>query len=114
MAKTIIENLLSTIGLPFAYRQFKPYKDTPVPDPPYIIYLFNHEEGYGADLRNFIKKIEVKIELYTNSKDEVNEDKIEEILTSYEYDKEETYIDEEELYMVVYDFEIYIKNGGKK
>lgn len=49
-----IEKLLKPVGLPVAYRMFKPYKDKPVPNPPYIVYLIDNENAHGADGKNFI------------------------------------------------------------
>lgn len=104
-----VEEMLSLVGVPVAYRQFKPYKNKPVPSPPYLIYLFPYERGYGADNCNLIIHKRVTVELYTNAKTTPLEKRVETALSAYEYEKAENYIDSENMYMVTYDFEIYEK-----
>ena len=104
-----IEEMLSTVGIPLAYLQFKPYKNKPVPSPPYLIYLISSERGYGPDDRNLITQKRVAVELYSNVKDTQLEKKVESALSAYEYEKSEDYIESENMYMVTYDFNIYEK-----
>ena len=104
-----IEDLLAPIALPVAYRAFKPKKDKPVPDPPYLIYLIPDEDGRGADGKNLVSKKYVTVELYVTAKNVELEAKVEEALSAYEYSKHEEYIEAEAMWQISYDFEIYKK-----
>lgn len=104
-----IKNMLLPIGLPLAYRKFIPYKNSPVPNPPYIVYYIGNESGHGADNLNLYTIINVTIELYTDFKDVENESKIENAIKAYEYEKYEDEIESEMLFMVSYEFKIYEK-----
>ena len=67
---------------------------------------------FFADNRNYAKIVELDIELYTNEKDFASEERIEAALETagLTYGKEETTIDSERLYEVIYTCEVYI-NG---
>ena len=51
----------------------------------------------------------VKLELYTDRKDPKSEQIIEAFLDFAQFEKSEDYISDEELYMVVYEFDIFEK-----
>jgi len=104
-----IENLLSATGLQFAYREFKPYKNKPVPKPPYIVYLIDNESGRGADGKNLLMRKRVTIELYSNTKSISHEAAVEAAISTFEFEKYEEYISEEKMYCVSYEFDIYEK-----
>ena len=104
-----IEELLAPVKLPLAYRQFIPYENNPVPNPPYLIYLVDNETGRGADGKNLVLRKGVTIELYTDEKNVELEEKVENAISEYEYEKNEVYISSEEMYMIYYNFEIFEK-----
>lgn len=108
-----MEEMLSGVGLPLAYRQFKPYKNKPVPKPPYLIYLISTESGHGADYINLISRKRVTVELYTTTKSVLLEEKVENAISAFEYEKYEDYIEAEEMYLVSYEFDIYEKTRRK-
>ena len=98
-----MDNLLSmleTTGLPVAYHHF----NSP-PKPPYIVYLFNDSNNFGADNKVYIKANNYQIELYSAIKDLASEKLIEDLFDENEiyYDKTETFIDKEKLYQVLYE-----------
>lgn len=98
---------LRTLGLPAAYSHFnKP------PSVPFVVYTIPDSVRYGADHRNMLKKSTVRIELYTDHKDIKLENKVAALFSEYEIDSYETYIDEQQLYQNVFEFEIIIKTGG--
>lgn len=109
MRNEYIENLLASVGVPIAYRKFKPYKNKPVPPPPYIIYIIERESGRGADNKNLLVKKSVFMELYSKEKNTVLEKKIETSISAFEWDKYEDTIESENLYVVSYEFDIYEK-----
>ena len=104
-----IENILKATGLPLAYREFKPYKNKPVPAPPYLVYLIENEQAHGADGKNLYKGLSVTVELYTDKKTPSLETAVEAALSEYEFNKYEDYIKEEKMYFISYEFDIYEK-----
>lgn len=101
-----MEELLTIIketGIPFAYDHFAEGES---PDPPFICYLLPGSDNFAADGRVYFKINEVRIELYTDSKDLSVEQKLEDVLDAHEvfYNKSETWIDSEKLYEVLYQF----------
>lgn len=101
-----MEELLTIIketGIPIAYDHFAEGES---PDPPFICYLLPGSDNFAADGRVYFKINEVRIELYTDSKDLSVEQKLEDVLDAHEvfYNKSETWIDSEKLYEVLYQF----------
>jgi len=99
-----MEELLAIIkeaGIPFAYDHFAEGES---PDPPFICYLLPGSDNFAADGRVYYKINEVRIELYTDSKDLAVEQKLEDVLDAHEvfYNKSETWIDSEKLYEILY------------
>ena len=94
----------------------KTYKETRFLKPPQTTYaVYNDSVAVrGGDYVNCIKEHDVTIELYEHTPDKDAEVKIEEQLDllGLEYEKQERYfIQEEQLYQVIYDFS-YIEKGG--
>lgn len=105
-----MEELLTIIketGIPFAYDHFAEGES---PEPPFICYLLPGSDNFAADGRVYFKINEVRIELYTDSKDLSVEQKLEDVLDAHEvfYNKSETWIDSEKLYEVLYQFEMEV------
>lgn len=101
-----MEELLKIIketGIPFAYDHFAEGES---PDPPFICYLLPGSDNFAADGRVYFKMNEVRIELYTDTKDLSVEQQLEDVLDAHEvfYNKSETWIDSEKLYEVLYQF----------
>lgn len=105
-----MEELLKIIketGILFAYDHFAEGES---PDPPFICYLLPSSDNFAADGRVYFKINEVRIELYTDTKDLLVEQKLEDVLDAHEvfYSKSETWIDSEKLYEVLYQFEMEV------
>lgn len=96
--------ILGEIKLPFAYDHFAEGES---PAPPFICYLLPGSDNFPADGRVYFKISEVRIELYTDSKDPACESAVEAVLDAHGifYDKTEVWISSEKLYEVVYSFE---------
>lgn len=78
---------------------------------PYIIYFKEKCEIYGSDFCNHIEKSSYIFEFYSNIKDFKNENIIKNIFSDYgiAYESMETYIKEEDMYMVAYYIDIIEK-----
>lgn len=96
-------NIIKETGIPFAYDHFAEGES---PEPPFICYLLPGSDNFAADGRVYFKINEVRIELYTDSKDLSVEQKLEDVLDAHGvfYNKSETWIDSEKLYEVLYQF----------
>lgn len=99
--------VLEKIGLPFAYDHFAEGES---PNPPFICYLIPNSDNFSADGRVYYKINEIHIELYTDCKDLSAEQKVEAVLDEHGifYEKTEVWIESENLYEVLYTFEMEV------
>lgn len=103
-----IENLvemLQELKIPFSYDHFVEGES---PEPPFICYLLPGSNNFAADGKVYFKINQVRIELYTDSKDLSVERKVETVLdeAGIFYNKSEVWIQSEKLYEVLYSFEV--------
>ena len=103
-----MERLVSIIkgmDIPYAYDHFA---EGEAPDPPFVCYLLSGSDNFSADGKVYYRISEVRVELYTDFKALASEQKIEDALDAAEifYNKTETWIDSEELYEVLYSFDM--------
>ena len=103
-----IENLvemLQELKIPFAYDHFAEGES---PEPPFICYLLPGSNNFAADGKVYFRINQVRIELYTDSKDLAVERKMEMVLdeSGIFYNKSEVWIQSEKLYEVLYSFEV--------
>lgn len=96
-----VANVISSIGLPFAYHHFP---ENTGQQPPFICYYYPRSNDMIADDTNYQKINELVIELYTDNKDFALENTVESVLKAHDfvYSSEETYIESEKMYMVVF------------
>ena len=82
MTSTEIEEMLKEMGIPFRYHHFtqKEMKDIPLP---IIVWNVPGTDNFFADGRVYKKIKNLDIELYTDDKDWVVEEKLERILDSH-------------------------------
>lgn len=97
--------IIQKINIPFAYDHFAEGES---PEPPFICYLLPGSDNFAADGRVYYKMNEVRIEVYTDSKDLSVEKSVEDVLdeAGIFYNKSEVWIQSEKLYEVLYSFEI--------
>lgn len=97
--------MLQKTGIPFAYDHFAEGES---PEPPFICYLLPGSNNFAADGKVYFKINQVRIELYTDSKDLSVERKVETVLdeAGIFYNKSEVWIQSEKLYEVLYSFEV--------
>lgn len=96
---SIYQTLQST-ALPCAYSHFKTAKT-----PPYIVYIGNGQDTFGADNTHYWRQNNYQIEYYFTTKNEQNEASIENALleAGYLYDKsEDVYIEAEDVFVIYY------------
>ena len=103
-----IENLVEMLqktGIPFVYDHFAEGES---PEPPFICYLLPGSNNFAADGKVYFRINQVRIELYTDSKDLAVERKVEMVLdeSGIFYNKSEVWIQSEKLYEVLYSFEV--------
>lgn len=108
-----IATMLNRVGIPTAYYQFseEEIKAENI-KPPFICFYYDRSDDFYADNSNYQKIVNLVIELYSDSKDFALEQTIEQILNENEltYTKNETFIEDELLFMEVYEMEV-ILNG---
>lgn len=95
--------IMEEMGIPFAYDHFAEGES---PAPPFLCYLLPGSDNFAADGRVYYKMSEVRIELYTDFKDVSLEEKVTAVLNNHGifYAQSEVWIEEEELYEVVFEF----------
>lgn len=87
------------------------YRAWPVgqaPPLPFIVFLVEGSDNFGADDIVYKAINRVNIELYSKNKDTVSEGLIEALLESLAiyWEKDETYIDDEQCYEIIYTIEV--------
>ena len=105
-----VAEMVSSIGVPYAYYQFP--NNTGIA-PPFVCFYFNSSNDFAADNTNYQRIRQLSLELYTDNKDFTLEQTVENILNQngLVYSREETYLDSERMYMVTFMTEIIITEG---
>lgn len=102
-----VATMINSIGIPYAYYQFP---DGTGQACPFICFFFSDSNDLAADDTNYQKIRTLNIELYTDNKDFALEETVETVLNSngLVYDRSESYLDSERMFMVVYTTDILI------
>lgn len=105
-----VAEMVSSIGVPFAYYQFP--NNTGIA-PPFVCFYFDSSNDFAADNTNYQRIRPLSIELYTDNKDFTLEQTVENVLNQngLVYSREETFLDSERMYMVTFMTEIIITEG---
>lgn len=108
-----IATMIAGIGYPYAYYQFT---QATAKEPPFICFYYPGRDDFLADDTNYQHITELVIELYisfSDNKDFTAEAAVESALEAagLVYEKDESYIDSERMYMVTYTTEVLITNG---
>lgn len=103
--KEVAEMLKST-GLPFTYYLWG--KDVPLL--PYIVYYYPSNNDEFADGENWANVRALNVELYTSNKDFNIEEYLESVFQEHGlcFMKSESYLDDENMYEVLYELEVII------
>jgi hypothetical protein len=104
-----LKPLLEATGYPVAYLRFYETENEPLPEPPFIVYLVAYSSNMMADNRVHHEIQNVQIELYTDKKDLLAENKIASVLNENElpYETTETFIEAENLYQKIYEVRLF-------
>ena len=102
-----VATMINSIGIPYAYYQFP---DGTGQACPFICFFFSDSNDLAAENTNYQKIRPLNIELYTDNKDFALEETVENVLNSngLVYDRSESYLDSERMFMVVYTTDILI------
>lgn len=102
-----VATMINSIGIPYAYYQFP---DGTGQACPFICFFFSDSNDLAAENTNYKKIRLLNIELYTDNKDFALEETVETVLNSngLVYDRSESYLDSERMFMVVYTTDILI------
>lgn len=102
-----IAQMIETVGISYAYYQFP---ENSGQEPPFICFYYPNNNDFVADGENYVKVVQLVIELYTDNKDFSLEATLEAVLTEHGlvYTREETYIDSERMYLETYYTEVII------
>ena len=104
-----VDNMVKSIGLPYAYFQFP---EGTRQAPPFICFFYNDSDDLFADDSNYQDIRPLNIELYTSTKDFALEKTIEDTLklNGFSYYREENFIETEKIWQIAYEMEVII-NG---
>lgn len=107
MTREQVNLMMESIGLPYAYYQFT--RETRKA-PPFICFFYTGGNDVIADNSNYQSIERLRVELYADNKDFESEALIEDALVKNKlvWDKDETFIDSEKLFMTVYESEVVI------
>ena len=108
MKRRDLVDILKTTGIPVAYYQWEETDDKG-PDLPYLVYYFPSAEPEAADDRVWAQIMRLNVELYTDTKDFETEALVDALMSKIGvFTKEETYINDEHMYEVLYMTEVLI------
>jgi hypothetical protein len=104
-----LKNILEATGYPVAYLRFYETENEPLPEPPFIVYLVAYSSNMMADNQVHLEIQNVQIELYTDKKDLIAENKVATVLNENElpYQTTETFIETENLYQKIYEVRLF-------
>ncbi len=106
-----VNTLIAGIGLDYAYNHFD---DDTAHELPFICFYFSSADDFIADNSNYQRIRLLDIELYTENKDFTLEETVENALNEagLVYDKSETFLDSELMYMVVFTTSVAITDDA--
>lgn len=104
-----IYSILQSTGISFRYFKWNDNESVPIP---FGVYYFPSSSNFAADGIVYKQKLDLSVEIYTEIKDFSVERKIESVFqkNGWVWQKSETYIESERLYMVTYETEVFIND----
>jgi len=100
-----IEKMLERMNIPFRYFLFE---EKEAVEPPFLVWYLPESNNFFADGIVYEKIARLNLELYTDQKDFELEERLESLLEteSMAWNKTEAFLDEEQLYEVLYEMEV--------
>lgn len=113
--ETIIKRAES-LGLPIAKDAFRETRETPLQEPPYLVYITPQINGRGGDDVILVHEIFAALELYTDKAANGELEKLieEKVFFDTDYQKYQDTIEDEDMVQTAYEFTIYEKVRRKK
>lgn len=110
MTTTQVAQVVSSIGLPFAYYEFP---DDTQREPPFVAFMFTDGDDMYADDSNYQDIRRLVIELYTAEKDFTWENTVRGVLNTNNmpFQMGSAYLDDEHVYITTFTTEVVITNG---
>lgn len=107
MTEKEVFQMVKEAGFPAAYHHFEEGQS---PDPPFLVYLYPGTNNFSADGAVYQGINQLDMELYTEKKDLEAEKKVEAVLKKHGffYEKNETYLESEKMFEVIYETEVLI------
>lgn len=99
-----LKKQLETTGFPVAYRSWPEEEAPPLP---FICYFCAYSNNFSGDSGVYYKINHVQVELYVKLKDPEAEDKVEQALSSFFWEKTETFLETENCYQIIYEIEVF-------
>ena len=89
-----IDDMIGSVGLPYAYDHFDKDDVNRPAGPPFIAFLYPQNNDPVFDDRNYVQIEQLQIELYTDNKDFDHETAIEDVLNANDlpFEKDSTYL----------------------
>ena len=105
-----LKEILLATGYPVAYLRFYETENEPLPDPPFIVYLSAYSSNFMADNKVHQEIENVQIELYTDKKNLIAENKLATVLNDHEipFQTTENFIESENLYQKIYEVRLFL------
>lgn len=105
MSREEIEAMLDRAEIPYRYFLFN---EKEAVEPPFMVWYLPDSDNFSADGQVYYRINSLNLELYTNQKDFELEERLEGILEEQGiyWDKTEAYLDEEQMYEVLYEMEV--------
>lgn len=107
MTREDIKKMLDEVEVPYEYYMFE---EKEAVNPPFLVWYFPDTNNFSADGKVYCRVNQLNIELYTDQKDFILEEKLESLLNDREifWQKTEGFLKDEELYEVLYEMEVMI------
>ena len=104
-----LKAILDSTGFPVAYHSFIESENSPLPQPPFIVYLCTYSTNLSADNITYFPIQNVQIELYTDKKDLLAESIVEMVLNANEipFATTESFIEAENMFQKIYEVRLY-------
>lgn len=109
MTYSEIKTMLYSTGLSYAYNAFPVGA---VPPLPYLVFSYPNSENFGADNQVYKKGESLRVWLCTKNKDFTTEALVESVFDTYRlyWEKTESFLQSDDMYMVLYEMEILIED----